>query len=75
MSEVPKKIKSEVDKEAIKKWLKAQLTHPYDSEARKQEIDYMVEESARCADFIEAVANSCGMDLDEFVLRIFGIKF
>ncbi len=74
MNELERHTWSTSQKEATKQWLKQQMARPYDSPARRHEIDQMVEYAGQCADFIEETAKLCGVDLDEFVVRLFGMK-
>lgn len=74
MNELQKEVVHTVDKEAVKTWLKSQMSTPYDSYQRKYEIDQMVEQAAQYADFIVDIAKVCNVDLDEFVYSLFGLK-
>ena len=74
MNEFEKRTLSTAQKESFKLWLKKQMTSPYDSEAKTQEIDQVVEHAGQCADFIEEAAKLCGIDLDKFVVKLFGLK-
>lgn len=74
MNELEKYTLSTSQKEYIKQWLKQQMSTPYDSEAKRQEIDQAVERAAQCADIIVETAERCGIDLDKFILKLFGLQ-
>lgn len=74
MNELKNEIRRTVSKEAAKEWLKQQMTLPYDSIQRRYEIDQIVEQAAQYADFIENTARIYGVDLEQFVYQLFGLK-
>ena len=74
MNELKNEIRRTVNKESAKEWLKQQMTLPYDSIQRRYEIDQVVEQAAQYADFIENTAKICGVDLEQFVYQLFGLK-
>ncbi len=74
MNELQKEIVGTVNKEAVKTWLKNQISTPYDSYQRRYEIDQMVEQAANCADYIVDMAKLCNIDLDSFVRSMFGLR-
>ena len=74
MNEFQKEVVGTVNKEAVKTWLKTQMSTPYDSYQRRCEIDQMVEHAANCADYIVDMAKICNIDLDRFVRSMFGLR-
>ncbi len=74
MNELQKEVVGTVDKEAVKTWLKNQMSTPYDTYQRRCKIDQMVEQAANCADFIVDMAKMCNIDLDKFVCSMFGLR-
>ena len=61
-------------KEALKRWLKQQQYQPFDSPQRRQEIDHRVEEAAQKADYIESLAKSCNMSIEEFLCYLANLR-
>ncbi len=73
MNEIAKELQSKVAKEAAKNWMKVQMTPPGATLQQRMEIEQYVENAARCADQVEALAKAYNMDLRTTVFLLFGL--